>query len=68
VNFLSVCSGIDAASVAWNPLGWKCVGLSEIDPFPCSVLRHRFHDVQNFGDMNGFEEWNINGTVDILVG
>lgn len=69
MNYLSVSSGIEAASVAWNPLGFKPIGFSEIAPFPCSVLAHHFPDVPNFGDMNGFEEWPIEpGSVDILVG
>ncbi len=38
VNFLSICSGIEAASVAWKPLGWKAVGFAEIEPFPSAVL------------------------------
>ncbi|SFC45492.1 DNA cytosine methyltransferase [Tropicimonas isoalkanivorans] len=41
VRFLSVCSGIEAASVAWEPFGWRAVAVSEIDPFPCHVLSHR---------------------------
>lgn len=68
MNYLSVCSGIEAASVAWHPLNFRPIGFSEIETFPCSVLSHHFPDVPNFGDMNNFEEWNINGTVDILVG
>lgn len=42
LSFLSVCSGIESASLAWEPLGWKAAGYSEIDPFPCHVLHHRF--------------------------
>jgi len=42
LRFLSVCSGIEAASLAWEPMGWSPVGYSEIDPFPCHVLHHRF--------------------------
>ena len=38
VRYLSLCSGIEAASVAWQPLGWKPVAFSEIEPFPCAVL------------------------------
>ena len=68
LRYLSVCSGIEAASVAWEPLGFTPAGLSEIETFPCSVLAHRFPNVRNFGDMTRFEEWDINGTVDILVG
>lgn len=42
LSFLSVCSGIEAASLAWEPLGWQAIGYSEIEPFPCHVLHHRF--------------------------
>lgn len=41
MRFLSVCSGIEAASVAWAPLGWKAAALAEIEPFACAVLYHR---------------------------
>ena len=69
MKFLSVCSGIEAASCAWEPLGFTPVAFSEIEPFPCSVLAHRFPSVPNLGDMTKFEEWNIEpGAVDILVG
>lgn len=68
MNYISVCSGIEAASVAWHPLGWKCVGVSEIESFPCAVLNHHYPNVPNYGDMTKFKEWKINGTVDLLVG
>ncbi len=69
MRYLSVCSGIEAASAAWHSLGWRPVGFSEIEPFPCSVLEHRFPDVTNFGDMTKFEEWPIEpGSIDVLVG
>jgi DNA (cytosine-5)-methyltransferase 1 len=69
MKFLSVFSGIEAASVAWEPLGWEAIGFSEIDPFPCSVLAHHFPQVPNFGDITRHESWNIDpGTVDLLVG
>ena len=51
MRFLSVCSGIEAASVAWAPLGWEAVAFSEIEPFPCAVLAHHYPDVPNLGDM-----------------
>ena len=51
VKFLSICSGIEAASVAWAPLGWEAVAFSEIEPFPCAVLAHHYPDVPNLGDM-----------------
>ena len=49
--FGSVCSGIEAASVAFYPLGWRAAWLSEIEPFPCAVLAHHYPDVPNLGDM-----------------
>ena len=51
ILFGSVCSGIEAASVAWAQLGWKAAWLSEIEPFPCAVLAHHYPDVPNLGDM-----------------
>lgn len=78
MRYLSVCSGIEAASVAWGPLGWKPVGFSEIEPFPCELLAHRFgsnlpgeplsrNGVPNFGDMSKFREWP-DVSIDLLVG
>lgn len=49
--YASVCSGVEAASLAWIPLGWKAAWFSEIEPFPCAVLKHRFPEVPNLGDM-----------------
>ena len=70
LKYLSVCSGIEAATVAWHPLGWQLVALSEIEPFPCSVLAHHYPTVPNFGDMTKFKEWPdaTIATIDILVG
>lgn len=51
IRFGSVCSGIEAASVAWHPLGWRAAWLSEIEPFPSAVLAHHYPDVPNLGDM-----------------
>ena len=68
MRYLSVCSGIEAASVAWEPLGWEPAGFSEIEPFPCAVLKHRFPNVTNYGDMTKFKEWKNVGAVDVLVG
>ena len=67
MKYLSVCSGIEAASVAWHDFGWEPVAFSEIDAFPAAVLAHRFPNVPNLGDMNEYRNWNI-GDVDILVG
>jgi DNA (cytosine-5)-methyltransferase 1 len=68
LNYLSVCSGIEAATVAWHDLGWKPVGFSEIDKFPSQVLAHHYPTVTNFGDMTKYKEWQIDGTVGLLVG
>jgi DNA (cytosine-5)-methyltransferase 1 len=69
MRYLSVCSGVEAASVAWHDLGWTPVGFSEIEPFPSAVLAHRFPSVKNYGDMTKYKEWDIEpGTVDVLVG
>lgn len=51
LTFGSVCSGIEAASVAWHPLGWRAAWLAEIEPFPNAVLAHHYPDVPNLGDM-----------------
>lgn len=69
MRFLSVCSGIEAASVAWEKLGWKAVGFSEIEPFPCELLKQRFPNVPNYGDLTNYEQWPLAaGDVDILIG
>ena len=68
VNYLSVCSGIESATVAWHPLGWKPVAFSEIEPFPCAVLAHHWPDVPNLGDMTLYEKWKLRTKPDVLVG
>lgn len=67
MRYLSVCSGIEAATAAWHPLGWHAVAFSEIEPFPCSVLAHHYPNVPNLGDMAQFKEWN-HYDIDVLVG
>ena len=66
MRFLSLCSGIEAASVAWTPLGWEAVAFSEIDPFPSAVLAHRFPDVPNLGDMTKYEKWPEFESIDLI--
>jgi DNA (cytosine-5)-methyltransferase 1 len=68
MKYLSVCSGIEAATMAWHDLGWKPAGFSEIEPFPSAVLAHHYPDVTNFGDMTKYKEWNLDGKIDLLVG
>lgn len=67
MRFGSVCSGIEAASVAWEPLGWKAEFFSEIEPFPSAVLAHHYPTVPNYGDMNAFASWP-EARLDVLVG
>lgn len=67
MNYLSVCSGIEAASVAWKNLGWKPVGFSEIESFPNAVLKHHYPKVINYGDINDHAKWEL-PTIDLLVG
>ena len=70
-TYATVCSGIECMSAAVAPLGgWKPVFFSEIEPFPCALLKHRYPTVPNLGDMTkikaekiGEEKWRItNGT------
>ena len=64
MRFGSVCSGIEAASVAWHPLGWEAAWLSEIEPFPCAVLKHHYPDVPNYGDMTLLPDRILSGEVE----
>jgi len=68
MKYLSVCSGVEAATVAWHSLGWQPVAFSEIEPFPSAVLAHHYPNVPNLGDMTKFKDWNLNESIDILVG
>ena len=69
MKFLSLFSGIEACSVAWKPLGWECVGFSEIEPYPCSLLAHHYPSVPNLGDVTKITEQQIAdlGDFDVLV-
>lgn len=67
MRYLSVCSGIEAATVAWHPLGWEPWAFSEIEAFPSAVLAHHYPNVPNLGDMTKFKEWP-DATIDLLVG
>jgi len=67
VKYLSLFSGIEAASVAWEPLGFDPVAFAEIEPFPCAVLAKHFPHVPNLGDVNDYREWP-DMAVDLIVG
>ena len=67
----SVCSGIESATVAWRPLGWRAAWFSEIDPFACRLLAHHYPETPNLGDMREIEARIRSGEVqapDVLVG
>jgi len=68
MKYLSLCSGIEAATVAWHPLGWEAVAYSEIERFPSEVLAHHYPHTPNLGDMTKFKEWTNVSDVDLLVG
>lgn len=71
MRFGSVCSGIEAASVAWQPLGWQAAWFSEIEPFPSAVLAHHYPTVPNLGSMVTLPERILAGEVeapDLLCG
>ncbi len=72
MRYLSVCSGIEAATVAWEALGWEAAGFCEIDKFPSATLAHHYPDVPNYGDLNAYGEWIddvlAGPAVDVLVG
>lgn len=71
MKYGSVCSGIEAASKAWEPLGWKPAWFSEIEPFPSAVLAHHWPEVSNLGDMTKIADAVFAGEVeapDVLVG
>lgn len=67
MKYGSVCSGVEAATAAWHPLGWEPQWFSEIEKFPSAVLAHHYPDVPNLGDMTNFKEWK-DDSIDLLVG
>lgn len=70
MNYGSVCSGIEAATAAWHPLGWEPAWFSEIEKFPSAVLAHHYPEVSNLGDMTRLHEKKQfrNRSIDLLVG
>lgn len=71
MRYVSLFSGIEAATVAWEPLGWEPVAFAEVDAFPSAVLAERFPEVPNLGDVTKID-WNEvverYGAVDVVVG
>lgn len=69
MRYLSLFSGIEAASVAWSRLGWVCAAVSEIEPAPCKILAERYPDVPNLGDVTKITEEQVKalGQLDLIV-
>ena len=69
MKYLSLFSGIEAATQAWHPLGWEPVAFSEIENFPNAVLEHHYPDVPNLGDVTKITENRIKklGHIDLVV-
>lgn len=68
LKYISLFSGIEAASVAWGPLGWEPIAFSEIEPFPCALLKQRFPQVPNLGDITKIDWSSYRGKADVIVG
>ena len=68
MRYISLFSGIEAATVAWEPLGWEPVCFAELDPFPCAVLEHRYPHVPNVGDVTKVNWKKFKGKCDVVVG
>lgn len=70
MNYLSLFSGMEAAHLAWAPLGWHCKGVAEIDRSACSVLRHRLPHVPNLGSVTDITDEAIAklGRLDVVIG
>lgn len=68
MKYVSLFSGIEAASVAWQSLDWEPMAFSEIEPFPCELLKQRFPGVPNLGDITKIDWGSYRGAVDVVVG
>ena len=70
MKYGSVCSGIEAATVAWEPLGWEPQFFAEVDPHCCSLLAAKYPDVPNYGDLTTLLEGlpDDRRSIDLLVG
>lgn len=67
MRYGSICSGVDAPTIAWSKLGWKCSFFTEIEPYPSAVLQHHYPDVPNLGDMTTADFTPYIGKIDLLM-
>jgi DNA (cytosine-5)-methyltransferase 1 len=68
MRYLSICSGIEAATEAWHPLKWKPVAFAENEKFASAVLEYHYPKVPNLGDVTRYTEWKPYEKIDLLVG
>lgn len=68
MNYISIFSGIEAATVAWEPLGWTPLAFAEIDPYCCELLSRRYPEVPNLGDVRNIDWTPYAGKTDLIVG
>ncbi|MBB3832512.1 DNA (cytosine-5)-methyltransferase 1 [Xanthomonas arboricola] len=70
LTYLSLFSGMEAAHLAWSPLGWRCAGVAEIEPAACALLRHRLPHVPNLGSVTDITDAQIRalGPLDVVIG
>lgn len=67
-RYISLFSGVEAATVAWHPLGWEAVVFAEFDKFPSAVLAHHYPDVPNVGDVTKYDWKQHEGEIELIVG
>lgn len=67
MRYGSICSGVDAPTIAWSKLGWECSFFTEIEPYPSAVLQHHYPDVPNLGDMTTADFSPYIGKIDLLM-
>ena len=68
MRYGSICSGVEAASLAWEPLGWQPQWFAEIERFPAAILAHHWPEVENLGDITDDHFTERTGAIDLLVG
>ena len=69
MRYLSLFSGLEGATLAWEPLGWECAAVAEVEPAACAVLAHHYPDVPNLGDVTKVTEQRITdlGHIDVVI-
>lgn len=67
MRYISLCSGVEAASMAWLPLGWECVACAEFDDYPSAVLAAKFPDIPNLGDVTKVDWKKYHGAADLVI-